>query len=556
MTDIRRTTVWVIFIISLVMLWDQWQIHNGRQPLLFPSPNTQQTQTASDSGTTDNGTLQGSNTATVNTDSTTQNLNLGGAVVQGGENITVTTDEYRIVFNTVGGKIVELELLNEASTENKDEPFKLVNPAYDYEIRSGVINAQNTGSLPDHNTLMRMISTSKAMAENQDHFQVVFESEPVNGVVVVKTYEFTRGSYVINVTIDVKNQGTQPVTPQIYYQLVRNADALPGGNKWFGGNTFTGFAYYNGSDYKKVSFSDIKNAQDLAATNSGWIAMVQHYFVSAWLPDGDVQREIITMPAGTGKYAIAMKIPQATIQPGEVVSQTIRLYSGPQYEKVLEELAPKFELVKDYGIFRILSKPLFWLLYFLHGIFNNWGWAIVALVVLIKAAFFWLNARAYKSMAKMRALGPRLQEINERYKDDPQQKQQETMRIYREEKINPLGGCLPILIQIPVFIALYWVLLSSVEMRNAPWILWITDLSVKDPYYILPTIMAASTMLQTWLNPKPADPMQARMMWMMPLMFSVLFFMFPAGLVLYWVTNNLLSIAQQWFINNKLMPKN
>lgn len=556
MTDIRRTTVWVIFIISLIMLWDQWQIYNGRQPLLFPSANnTQQAQTTSGTAPTDNGTLQAGHTAVVNNGGT-PNMETGNAAAQTGENITITTDEYRITFNTIGAKIIELELLNEASTENKDEPFKLVNPAYDYEIRSGVINAQNTGTLPDHNTLTHMVSTSRAMAEGQDHFQVVFESEPVNGVVVTKTYEFTRGSYVINVIVDIKNQGTQPVTPQIYYQLVRNADALPGGNRWFGGNTFTGFAYYNGSDYEKVAFSDIKNTQDLATSNSGWIAMVQHYFVSAWLPDGDVQREIITMPAGTGRYAIAMKIPQATIQPGETITQTIRLYSGPQYEKVLEELAPKFELVKDYGIFRILSKPLFWLLYFLHGIFNNWGWAIVGLVVLIKAAFFWLNARAYKSMAKMRALGPRLQELNERYKDDPQQKQQETMRIYREEKINPLGGCLPILIQIPVFIALYWVLLSSVEMRDAPWILWITDLSVKDPYYILPAIMAASTMLQTWLNPKPADPMQARMMWIMPLMFSVLFFMFPAGLVLYWVTNNLLSIAQQWFINNKLMPKN
>jgi YidC/Oxa1 family membrane protein insertase len=228
------------------------------------------------------------------------------------------------------------------------------------------------------------------------------------------------------------------------------------------------------------------------------------------------------------------------------------MYSGPEEEKKLEALATGLELVKDYGIFAIISKPLFWLLDKLHSVLLNWGWSIVALVVLLKIAFYWLNAKAYASMAKMKAINPRIMEMRERLKDNPQQMQQEMMRIYREEKVNPMGGCLPIMIQIPVFIALYWVLLSSVEMRNAPWILWITDLSAKDPWYILPFLMTLSTMLQTALNPAPPDPMQAKMMWFMPLIFSVMFFVFPAGLVLYWLTNNILSIAQQWLINTRM----
>ncbi|MEN9545037.1 MAG: hypothetical protein RLZZ598_1870, partial [Pseudomonadota bacterium] len=249
--------------------------------------------------------------------------------------------------------------------------------------------------------------------------------------------------------------------------------------------------------------------------------------------------------------SVSMTLPLEAIPAGATKAVETTLYAGPQEEKKLELLAPGLELVKDYGIFTIISKPLFWVLEKLHQLIGNWGWAIVALVVLLKAAFYGLNARAYASMAKMKAINPRIMEMRERLKDNPQQMQQEMMRIYREEKINPLGSCLPIVVQIPVFIALYWVLLSSVEMRNAPW-LWITDLSAKDPYFILPIVMTATSLLQTWLNPTPPDPVQAKLMWIMPLMFGVMFFFFPAGLVLYWITNNVLSIAQQWFINRRL----
>jgi YidC/Oxa1 family membrane protein insertase len=284
--------------------------------------------------------------------------------------------------------------------------------------------------------------------------------------------------------------------------------------------------------------------------------MVQHYFASAWLlgtqDDQRRPREFFTRKIDANLYSVGMLVPLGAVEPGGTKAIDARLFVGPQEEEKLEKIAPGLELVKDYGWFTILAKPLFWLLHQLYKMIGNWGWAIVALVVLLKIAFYWLNASAYRSMAKMKAINPRVMELRERYKDKPQQMQQEMMRIYREEKVNPLGGCLPIFVQMPFFIALYWVLLSTVEMRHAPWIGWITDLSAIDPYFILPLLMTASQLFQTWLNPRPPDPVQAKMMWIMPLVFSVMFFFFPAGLVLYWLTNNLLSIAQQYVINKRL----
>jgi len=280
--------------------------------------------------------------------------------------------------------------------------------------------------------------------------------------------------------------------------------------------------------------------------------MVQHYFASAWLLGAGIEREHFARKVDNNLYSAGFITPVGTVAPDQTKTVESRLFVGPQAEKVLEKVAPGLELVKDYGWLTMLAKPLYWLLEKIHGFVANWGWAIVLLVVLLKAAFYWLNATAYRSMAKMKAINPRISEMRERLKDNPQQMQMEMMRIYREEKVNPMGGCFPIMIQIPVFIALYWVLLSSVEMRNAPWMLWISDLSSPDPFYILPLIMAVTTMIQTALNPLPPDPMQAKLMWFMPLAFSVMFFFFPSGLVLYWITNNVLTIAQQAYINHSM----
>jgi YidC/Oxa1 family membrane protein insertase len=320
-------------------------------------------------------------------------------------------------------------------------------------------------------------------------------------------------------------------------------------------STFTGPAVYtNEKKYQKIEFPNIdKNNTDFIKTaKDGYVAMVQHYFASAWLLGEGIEREHFARKIDNNLYAAGMITPVGTVEPGATKAIESRLFVGPQEEKVLEQVAPGLELVKDYGWLTMLAKPLYWLMEKIHSLVGNWGWAIVLLVVLIKAAFYWLNATAYRSMAKMKAVTPRITEMRERLKDNPQQMQQEMMKIYREEKVNPMGGCFPIMIQIPVFIALYWVLLSSVEMRNAPWIGWIADLSSPDPFYILPFIMAVTTMIQTSLNPLPPDPLQAKMMWLMPLVFSVMFFFFPSGLVLYWVTNNLLTIAQQAYINHSM----
>jgi YidC/Oxa1 family membrane protein insertase len=387
-----------------------------------------------------------------------------------------------------------------------------------------------------------------------------FESLAEGGVKLVKTYTMTRGSYVLAVKHEIANTGALTVTPQLYVQLVRDGTPPPGESSFY--STFTGPAVYTeAKKYQKVQFADIdKGKVDIEKTSTnGYVAMVQHYFASAWLLNDGVSRDLFMRKVdgnpgtfGMATYSVGMITPVASIAPGSQQAVQTRLFVGPQEEKLLEGLTPGLELVKDYGWLTILAKPLYWLLDKLHGFIGNWGWAIMALVLLLKVGFYWLNAKAYASMAKMKAVNPRITEMRDRLKDNPQQMQQEMMRIYREEKVNPMGGCFPIMIQIPVFIALYWVLLATVEMRNTPWIGWIHDLSSPDPFYILPVVMTLTTILQTSLNPAPPDPMQAKMMWFMPLAFSVMFFFFPSGLVLYWITNNVLSIAQQWVINTRM----
>jgi YidC/Oxa1 family membrane protein insertase len=397
------------------------------------------------------------------------------------------------------------------------------------------------------------LSGGTVLKEGDKELQITFESEPVGEVKLVKTYVLTRSSYAIEVKHDIVNMSGASISPQLYVQLVRDGNKPEGESAFY--STFTGPAVFTtAKKYQKIEFSDIeKNKADFEKqSQQGYVAMVQHYFASAWLLDDTQQRELFARKIDTNLYSVGMVAPLPVLAPGSRMSQTARLFVGPQEEKTLEAIYPGLELLKDYGFLTILSKPLYWLLYELNRVIGNWGWAIVALVVVLKIAFYWLNSQAYKSMGKMKAINPKIMEMRERLKDNPQQMQTEMMRIYREEKVNPLGGCLPILVQMPFFIALYWVLLSSVEMRNAPWVGWVHDLAAPDPWFILPLLMTATSLVQTWLNPTPPDPMQAKLMWFMPLAFSVMFFFFPAGLVLYWLSNNILSIAQQWMINKQL----
>jgi YidC/Oxa1 family membrane protein insertase len=397
----------------------------------------------------------------------------------------------------------------------------------------------------------------RTLKDGANELSVRFASPEVGGVKLIKTYTFHRGSYAVDVKHELVNLGAAAVQPQLYLQLQRDGTAPAGGSSFY--STFTGMAVYtDAKKFQKVEFKELdklKAGEPLpheTKADNGWVAMIQHYFTSAWLVKDGSAREFRTAKLGDNLYALSLTQPLGELAAGASRATEATLYIGPQEENKLAALAPGLEYVKDYGMLHMLAKPLFWLLDQLHKLIGNWGWSIIGLVVILKIAFYWLNANAYKSMAKMKAVNPRIMELRERLKDKPQEMQQEMMRIYREEKVNPIGGCLPIFIQMPFFIALYSVLQATVEMRGAPWLGWIVDLAAKDPYFILPALMTGTSLLQVWLQPTPADPTQAKMMWFMPLAFSVTFFFFPSGLVLYWLTNNILSIAQQYVINKRL----
>jgi len=476
------------------------------------------------------------------------------------EQVTITTDVMKATFDSQGGSLVRLELLGYRDALDPKANVVLMDRSDKrlYVAQTGLITTQPGVALPNHLTQMTAVPGERTLAAGAKDLSLRFESPAIDGRKLAKTYSFKRGDYTVAVKHEVINQGSTPLTPQLYLQLARDGNPPEGESSFY--FTFTGPALYTEAQkFQKIDFKDIAkgNTSHEKAADSGWVAMVQHYFASAWLSPTAGAREfrsakVAAAPGVMEHYTVAMVLPMGEVAPGATKTHEATLFAGPQEENKLAALAPGLELVKDYGWLTVLSKPLFWLLTQLHGMLGNWGWAIVALVVLLKIAFYWLNASAYRSMAKMKAVGPKVTELRERLKDKPQQMQQEMMRIYREEKVNPIGGCLPIFVQMPFFIALYWVLLSSVEMRNAPWLGWIVDLSAKDPWFILPVLMTASSLLQVWLNPTPADPMQAKLMWFMPLAFGFMFFFFPAGLVLYWLTNNILSIAQQWFINKQL----
>ena len=571
MTDIRRTLLWGIFLASLFFIYESWNRHNGQPSLFGPPPAARMAAPgAVPSGAVPAGaapTLTAAGGGVPATAATATGpiaaAAPGASAPAAGEKVTISTDLVSATLDSIGGTLSRVELLKQVDPFDHSKNVVLLDRSKDrlYLAETGLVPPAGGAGLPNHHTAMHLVPGERTLAPGQNELKVQFESDPVGGVKLIKTYTFHRGDYVIDVQNQVVNDTGAAISPRLYLQLVRDGNSPAGESSFY--FTFTGPAIYTDTaHYKKIDFKSIEKRKegekpdhDTTGT-TGWVAMVQHYFVAAWLLDKPgapaPAREFYTGKVDANTYSVGEIVPLGSIAPGTTKTLDARLFIGPQEENKLEALAPGLELVKDYGWFTILSKPLFWLLTQLHKLIGNWGWAIVGLVVLLKIAFYWLNAKAYGSMAKMKAINPKIMEMRERLKEKPQQMQQEMMRIYREEKVNPLGGCLPIFVQMPFFIALYWVLLSSVEMRNAPWIGWITDLSAKDPYFILPILMTLTSLLQTWLNPTPPDPIQAKMMWIMPLIFSVMFFVFPAGLVLYWLTNNILSIAQQYVINKRL----
>lgn len=541
--DTRRLILVMIFAFSSYMLWGNWQQYKQPKPAgEVPAAAVSSPVAAAAAGApTPSVSLQADATAV---------SAVPAASVAGAETFVVETDLFKATVSTQGGDLIGLELLNYRESEDKSLNFHLFDSKHRYAAQSGLIGE----GLPTHRTLFHRVDGPLQLAEGSNELKVRLEADAPNGVRVAKILTFRRDSYVIDVAWEIVNGSEKPVATHAYFQIQRDDAEPAGGNRMM--HTFTGPAVYTeGDKYQKVKFGDIAdNSAKFAKTaDNGWLAMVQHYFVSAWVPEQGVKREYYMRKVdGENLYQTGIIVPVAQIGPGTSTMVDASLYAGPQEQKALKALAPGLDLVVDYGWLTVIAAPIFWALQFIHGLVGNWGWAIVILTVAIKAAFFPLSAASYKSMAKMRLVSPRLMQLKERYGDDKARLNQEMMKLYQSEKINPLGGCLPILIQIPVFIALYWVLLGAVEMRDAPWIGWITDLASADPYYILPVIMIVSMIIQMKLNPTPPDPIQAKVMMAMPFIFGVMFLWFPAGLVLYWVVNNILSIAQQWQITRMM----
>ncbi|WP_297364121.1 membrane protein insertase YidC [Thauera sp.] len=541
--DQRRLILFLIFSFSLVMLWEGWIKQN--QP-----PVTSQ-QAAAGAAAPADGAVP----------TPTLGVAPGQPVVPGEQSATpaaaprvvVETDLLRAEVSAQGGDIVRLELKQHQASGEAGGNFVLLDDGttrHQYAAQSGLIG----DGLPTHKTTFQLPAGALALKDGEDSVVLRLQAPEQNGVQVTKVMRFNRGSYLVDVSYEIRNGSGQAITPHAYFQLTRDGNAAEQVEA-FGVTTFTGPAFYtDASKFQKVQFGDITDgdAKFPKTASDGWVAMVQHYFVGAWLPKEGEPREYFARALGNNLFSAGVILPVAAIASGAEGAVSTRLYAGPQEQDKLEGIAPGLDLVVDYGWLTVIAAPLFWVLSWFHKLTGNWGWAIILVTVAIKAIFFPLSAASYKSMAKMRVLGPRLQRMKEMYGSDKAKMQQEMMNLYRTEKINPLGGCLPILVQIPVFIALYWVLLGSVEMRHAPWLGWIQDLSAKDPYFILPIIMGVSMLIQMKLNPTPPDPIQAKVMMAMPIIFTFMFLWFPSGLVLYWVVNNCLSIAQQWQITRMI----
>lgn len=482
-----------------------------------------------------------------------------GVALAHGQRVAVKTDLFAVEIDSNGADLRRVELVSHRETGSPDKNLVLLqdDAQRTYVAQTGLIGE----GLPTHKAVFKATQSAYQMVDGQNELSVRLEADAVNGVKVAKTYVFKRGSYVIDVKYEVVNGSDKPVSASAYYRFLRDDVKVEGGS--FGSSTFTGPAVYTEEGkFQKVEFSDIdkKKAKYVQQAKDGWVAMLQHYFAAVWVASplqGDsicgaqaCRYEVDKRSDGLYSAGLTANLPQ--IAAGSRLETSVPLFLGPEETRVLKSVAPGLDLVKDYGWVTVIASPLFFLLDLFHGLLGNWGWSIILLTVLVKAVFYPLSAASYRSMAKMRQVQPRMEQLKERFGDDKAKLQQAMMELYRTEKINPLGGCLPILVQIPVFIALYWALLSSVELRQAPWLGWITDLSVKDPFYVLPILMAISMYVQSSMSPPPADPLQAKIMKAMPLVFSIMFLTFPAGLVLYWVVNNTLSILQQWMINRSM----
>lgn len=532
--DTRRLILFVIFSLSTLMLWDAWQRDHA------PVPTEQQ----ADAIPTVNAPTPSANVDTPATVKDSKAFNLAKQ-----QTIQVVTDLLKVEIDTTGGDIRRLELLKHKADNKADGNYVLMTDAANpllYVAQTGLKGA----GLPTHHTVFSASQTSYQLSKGEDKLTVKLTAPVENDISVAKVFTFHRDDYAIDVNYEITNNGQSAISPAVYYQIIHDKDSNQGTMMM---PTFTGGAYYTkDKNFQKLSFDDMESEPLSLSTPDGWVGFIQHYFASAWVPKAGLQRKFYSAKLSDDYYSIGSISQLPQIAPGATEVVTAQFFAGPQELAVLKSVTPGLEYTVDYGMLTIIAKPLLWLLTKIHALVHNWGVAIILLTVLIKALFFKLSASSYRSMAKMKEVAPRMQALKEKFGDDRQKMQQAMMEMYQKEKINPLGGCLPMLVQIPVFISLYWVLLGSVELRHAPFFGWIQDLSAQDPYYILPLLMGATMIFQSTLSPAPPDPVQAKVMKIMPVIFSIFFFFFPAGLVLYWLVNNILSIWQQWFVNKKI----
>ncbi|HTQ01286.1 MAG TPA: membrane protein insertase YidC [Casimicrobiaceae bacterium] len=553
--DIQRLVLFAIFFSSAFFLWNAWQQEHAPPPPVAqktavpaPEPGVPAKEAPPPAAAT------GAPSAGVP-------VAAAAAAPSAVPPVTITTDLYTAEVDPVGGVITLVSLAKHQDATDPTKPYAVLqrNAERTFVAQSGLIGE----GLPNHQTRYEVLPGPRGLAPGVDSIDLKLSATGKDGTKVTQILTFHRGSYLVDVAYDITNAGSTPITPEAYFQFLRDTKHAVVQSS-MAPASYVGPVVYNDKDnFKKVDFAEIdKEAADpnrkpayQKLADNGWIGMIEHYFVTAWLPprNAPIQRQFYTTKLPNGLYAAGVRYSEGAIAPGATGEIRAALYAGPQDQDVLGETAKGLDLVVDYGVFKVLAVPLFILLKWLHGLIGNWGWSIIVMTIMIKSAFYPLNAAAARSMAKMKIIAPKMKALQEQYANDKQQLQIKMMEMYKTEKINPLGGCLPILVQIPVFIALYWVLLSAVELRQAPWILWIHDLSAPDPYFVLPVIYAITAYLQVKLSPTPiTDPVQAKVMQIMPIAFSVMFVFFPSGLVLYWLVNNLLQIAQQWHVNRTL----
>lgn len=538
----QRPLLYLMLAFIAFMIWSSWEQRNAPVPVnsgvqnSVSTTNNQQLDVPQAQGVAATNVVQGTN-------------------VVSGKNIRVKTDVLDLQISLTGGTILQADLLTyPVSLDEPNNPVRVLDVNKSYAAQSGLVSSDSDAKKAPNHYAAFTTEKSEYVLGDQDSDTLVVPLTWVNenGLSVVKTFTFTRGKFLVDVKQTINNQSGETWTGSEYHQLTHGLPESTG--MGLTSVSYVGGAYYD-DKYVKIGFDDIQDSNLKQPIKGGWAAMLEHYFISAWIPAPEKTNNYYTkFINNNANHILGVSSPLLTVPEGQAGTFNSQFYVGPKTQKNLEAMSPGLDLTVDYGIFSFVSKPIFWVMNRIQDVVGNWGWTIILMTILIKILFFYPSAISYRSMAKMKKLGPKIKEISEKYKNDPQGKQKATMDFYRKEKINPLGGCLPILIQMPVFMGLYWVLLESVELRQAPWILWFNDLSVMDPYFVLPLLMGASMYIQQRLNPpQMVDPMQQKIFQFLPVVFTVMFLFFPAGLVLYWVVNNILSIAQQYVITKKIV---